>query len=117
MSKYSSVEKAIRMLEGIRSLCDVKKVDVVLDDLRSIMKDIRYGGRWEGNNEDLAKSLSVCANAEGCYNCKYRGAACRQSMMNDASMAIRYLSHANYTAQWQLDNMARSNKPEDKQEI
>lgn len=98
MSRYQSLGKAIEIMEACRKLFGAEEdgrsqVDDVIEDLRDMSKDVRYGSQWqEYRNESVARALDYCAEPGrgGCSRCKYHGEeGCTAKLKRDAANAIR----------------------------
>ena len=88
MSRYSAISHAIELFEAL------EKADFEEDRkaLQDIGKDVRYGGKWEGDYEELARSLDTCSKME-CFACKFRETtACKTALKKDAAHAIRQMA-------------------------
>lgn len=104
MSKYKSLCMAISLFETLerafgRDSARDAKMDTVRMDLQDIAKDVRYGGKWEGDFEVIAQILDRCANQE-CYKCQYKkihdnGESCTRMLKKDAAHAIRQMAKDN----------------------
>ena len=91
MSRYGSLDAAIRMVEECRRIA--KNADEVITDLQSLAVDVRYGGKWVGEFESVAAALDKCVNME-CPVCPYRGSpqGCRSALKKDAAACIRQMA-------------------------
>ena len=99
MSKYQSVSTAIQLVEAAAKimgggLISEGKTGEIIQDLRDLAKDARYGGKWDGDYETVATALGYCADpGNNCSICPYRKeTACKQRLKKDAMFAIRHLS-------------------------
>lgn len=95
MSKYESLCVAIELCESARKIfpkgTDQKDAtSEVIRDLQDIAKDVRYGGKWDGDFEVIAEMLGHCAENE-CPMCVYRklNVGCSTTLKKDAAAAIR----------------------------
>lgn len=98
MSKYESVCKAIGICESARRLFSIdsterRNTNEAIRDLQEIARDVRYGGKWEGDFESVAESLDYCAeNMCGlCLYKKIQDSECRRTSKKDAAAVIRQL--------------------------
>ena len=98
MSRYHSLGVAIEIIEACRKMFGVaedarSKADEVINDLRDMSKDIRYGSVWtEYKNESIARALDYCMDPYRmkCAICKYHGEeGCMAKLKRDAANAIR----------------------------
>ena len=158
MSRYTSICKALDLAEAVSKMIGRdgetgEEWETVVQDLRDIAKDVRYGGRWDGDFEAMAQALIHCTKTgQECMICPYRElrfeGGCKNQIKRDAAAAIRqmgkdareqreeirnlkqaaaeraimierlemYISEENLqeareTAQWQIDDMRRENRP------
>lgn len=99
MSRYTSLCKAIDLALAVGHMMSEtgyssEHIEEMIEDLRNTAKDVRYGGRWDGDFEMMAESLDCCVNV-GCGMCPYKGlrdqGACRAQLKKDGAAAIRQL--------------------------
>lgn len=99
MSRYTSLCKAIDLALAVGHMMSEtgyssEHLEEMIADLRDVAKDVRYGGRWEGDFETMAQALDCCVYV-GCAGCSYKGLRdqgdCRGQLKKDAAAAIRYL--------------------------
>lgn len=87
-SRYEKLVKTIILLEAI------EKIDVsgARQDLQEIARDVRYGGQWNGDFENVAETLDICGKI-ACYRCQYRETPeCKAIIKREAAAAIRQLA-------------------------
>ena len=87
-SRYEKLVKTIILLEAL------EKIDVTgaRQDLQEIARDVRYGGKWDGDFEIVAETLDTCGKV-ACYRCQYKEAIeCKAILKREAAAAIRQLA-------------------------
>lgn len=100
MSKYQSITTAIQLVEAAAKiisgggLIPEGKAGEIIQDLRDMAKDARFGGEWDGDYETVVTALRYCADLGfNCSTCPYhKETACKQRLKKDAMFAIRNLS-------------------------
>ena len=136
MDRYTALSRALDVLETIgRVYKDEPDItrgnNEVIEHIRDLMKDVRYGGRWDGDFETIAEDLERCASGDSCAMCSYRherdGGRCIRMLKKDAAAAIRQGSaltklaeakaQSREPAAWQKEDMARGNVPEKRLEL
>ena len=117
MSRYSSLCRAIDLIEVIKRMMKDNgtggdSMDAIVQDLQDIAKDSRYGGKWEGNYQEVAEALDCCEDAGSkCNICPYSGMRnkhCIKTLKHDAAGAIRQMS--NSLREWQRKNVEEATK-------
>ena len=99
MSRYQAMCVAIELCESARRLFqdgskEKETASEVIGELQDVARDVRYGGKWEGDYESIAQALGYCTEIGcsiiGCSICPYRKEIdCRQQLKRDAMHAIR----------------------------
>lgn len=101
MSKYQSLTTAIQLVEAAAKIImggglipEGKAGEMIIQDLRDLAKDARYGGEWDGDYETVATALGHCAEPGiNCSICPYhKEQHCKQRLKKDAMFAIRHMS-------------------------
>ena len=77
MSKYSSMCKTIDLMLAVGNMMtsngyEAGKMATIIEDLRAVARDVRYGGVWDGDFESTAAALCSCKNVD-CAVCPYKG--------------------------------------------
>ena len=99
MSKYSSMCKTIDLMLAVGNMMtsngyEAGKMATIIEDLRAVARDVRYGGVWDGDFESTAAALCSCKNVD-CAVCPYKGmrdkGTCRAILKQDAAAAIRQM--------------------------
>lgn len=99
MSRYDSLCKAISVMTSIKATMESNGListgmQSVIEDLRAIARDVRYGGVWDGEFERVASALNICKDMN-CTICPYqdkRSTGCKSILKEDAAAVIRQLA-------------------------
>lgn len=91
MSRISAIQAAIRLCEAVRELAgETDQMEVTIESLRAVARDVRYGGEWHGDKDKLAEELEKCGSGESCFDCHLRKVpGCRKALKEEAAAAIR----------------------------
>lgn len=100
MSRYQAMCVAIELCESARKVFGKEPegretASEIIRELQDVARDVRYGGKWVGNYEEIAQCMEKCAE-EDCALCPYRtllGKGCRSKSKKVAAAVIRQLEY------------------------
>ena len=112
-SMATSIGAAIDLLESVRRIMDghiginrMERMDFIIQEMKDMMKDVRYGGAWEGNSGEVLEILGKCKDMR-CHECKNRiRPQCERAIKEDAQNAIRKLMEENRILKTDLATMS-----------
>ena len=100
MNRYQAMCVAIELCQSARKIFGKEPegketANEIIQELQEVARDVRYGGKWVGDYEDIAQCMEKCAETD-CTQCPYRtlqGNGCRSKAKKVAAAVIRQLEY------------------------